>query len=250
MTQSMPFLNPADGSTPEGILDHLLRQFGLDLAVRLPGRVVSYDRNTNMVTVQPEPGMTTTLNQKVPRATLTMTALTMFGGGFIFNFPLQAGDTGHIVAFDRDISLFRQSLSAANANTNRAHAWEDSVFVPDKFRDFTIDGEDDGCVVLQSLDGETKISVGHGKIHLKATEVTIDSEAVTVNAAALCEINAPLTAVKGELNVTGGITGGGGATMTGGITNTGGDIVSDGISLETHVHGGIQSGGSDTGEPK
>ena len=35
-----------------------------------------------------------------------------------------------------------------------------------------------------------------------------------------------------------------------GITVTGGDVVADGISLKHHVHGGVMSGGSDTGQPK
>lgn len=33
------------------------------------------------------------------------------------------------------------------------------------------------------------------------------------------------------------------------VAVTGGDISADGISLKTHVHGGVQSGGSDTGPP-
>lgn len=44
----------------------------------------------------------------------------------------------------------------------------------------------------------------------------------------------------------------GGATITidsGGITVDGGDVVADTISLKTHVHDGVQSGGSNTGQP-
>lgn len=44
----------------------------------------------------------------------------------------------------------------------------------------------------------------------------------------------------------------GAATITideNGITVDSGDVVADGISLKTHVHGGVQSGGSNTGIP-
>jgi phage baseplate assembly protein gpV len=34
-----------------------------------------------------------------------------------------------------------------------------------------------------------------------------------------------------------------------GINITGGDVVADGISLKTHIHGGVMSGGSTTGQP-
>ena len=34
-----------------------------------------------------------------------------------------------------------------------------------------------------------------------------------------------------------------------GIDITNGDVVADGISLKTHVHSGVQSGGSNTGAP-
>lgn len=142
MTQAIPNINPADQSTPEGVLNHILKQFGMQLAVRLPAVVQSYDRTSNLVTVQPSPALETTMGGKVPRAPLTMTVLSPAGGGFFLNFPLKPGDTGHVVAFDRDISLFRQTLAAASANTNRLHAWEDSVFIPDKFRDFTVAAQD------------------------------------------------------------------------------------------------------------
>ena len=44
--------------------------------------------------------------------------------------------------------------------------------------------------------------------------------------------------------------GGGTATITGGIKNTGGRIESNGIVLETHVHGGVETGGGNTSGPK
>ncbi|SDD89943.1 phage baseplate assembly protein V [Sporomusa acidovorans] len=37
--------------------------------------------------------------------------------------------------------------------------------------------------------------------------------------------------------------------MAGGNVNVTGDVIADGISLKTHVHGGVQSGGSTTGKP-
>jgi hypothetical protein len=61
---------------------------------------------------------------------------------------------------------------------------------------------------------------------------------VTMTVAGTLTVNAPTTNWTGDINVSGD------------ITVTGGDVVADGISLKTHVHGGVQSGGSNTGTPQ
>ena len=254
MTQSIPYINPADQSSPEGVMNHILRQFGMHLAVRLPAVVQSYDRAANLVTVQPCPPLENAAGVKVPRAALTMTVLTLAGGGFFFNFPLKPGDTGHVVAFDRDISLFRQNLKPAAANTNRIHAWEDSVFIPDKFRDFTVDGGDMEAVVLQSLDGATKISVKHGEVNIKAATVKVDAAAIEMNASSHIAFNTPRATFSAvvqmpqpQMGATPTDIGGGRSSID---LSTSGDVVSGGISLKNHVHGGVQPGGGNTGGPQ
>lgn len=58
-----------------------------------------------------------------------------------------------------------------------------------------------------------------------------------------CEINAPAGfTLIGDINHTGNINTSG--TMTAAV-----DVVANGISLHNHVHGGVQSGGSQTGAP-
>lgn len=91
---------------------------------------------------------------------------------------------------------------------------------------------------------------------------TVNTAVADVNVSTVCNVNSPTTNVSGDLNVTGAlnvvggaiITGGatisGGGVMNGGLTNTGGTITSNGITLETHTHGGVQSGGSQTGGPQ
>lgn len=254
MTQSIPHINPADQSSPEGVLNHILRQFGMRLAVRLPAVVQSYDRANNLVTVQPSPALENSMGVKVPRAPLTMTVLTLAGGGFFFNFPLKPGDTGHVAAFDRDISLFRQSLSPSAANTNRIHAWEDSVFIPDKFRDFTVGGDDQDAVVLQSLDGATKISVKHGTVDITAATVKINATTIEMNASSNIDFNTPRATFNAvvqmpqpQMGTTPTDIGGGRSSIN---LSTTGDIISGGISLQSHVHTGVESGGGNTGGPQ
>jgi phage baseplate assembly protein gpV len=79
-------------------------------------------------------------------------------------------------------------------------------------------------------------------VNVKASNVSVDS---------------PETTLSGHLTVQGGITvsGGGGSSMTGDFTlngsmNATNDVTASGISLNSHVHGGITAGGSDTSTPK
>lgn len=41
-----------------------------------------------------------------------------------------------------------------------------------------------------------------------------------------------------------------GGKMTGNITHSGGSLSSNGVTVHTHVHGGVQGGGSNTGKPQ
>lgn len=81
--------------------------------------------------------------------------------------------------------------------------------------------------------------------------VTINSSAkVTINAPSV-NINAAETTISGHVTVKGGlsVSGGEGAQVTGAIAASG-DITSGSISVQNHVHGGIQPGGSTTDKPQ
>jgi hypothetical protein len=54
------------------------------------------------------------------------------------------------------------------------------------------------------------------------------------------------THIGGKISVDGN---GGAAFFTGGFTNTGGQVTSNGVTLETHTHGGVQTGGGNTAAP-
>lgn len=66
--------------------------------------------------------------------------------------------------------------------------------------------------------------------------VKLGRERVEIVAMAELKITAPLTKIEGDVEVTGEVT----------VT---GDVTADGISLKTHVHGGVQAGASNTGAP-
>lgn len=151
----------------------------------LPAVVIAYDRATNRATVRPQIRMRTTNGDHVTRAQIaSVPVLNIGGGGFLLSFPIKAGDLGWIKASDRDISLYLQggAEQEEGPNTKRMHSFQDGLFIPDTLRQFTIDGEDAERVVLQSLDGTTRIALGDGLIRIVTPgAVEIESGTLTHN---------------------------------------------------------------------
>lgn len=79
--------------------------------------------------------------------------------------------------------------------------------------------------------------------------VTLQAKSVDVNAAQAVNLNTPLVTVAGSIQQTGSMGGGGPSSFKGGLSNEGGEISSNGVTLETHTHGGVQTGGGNTGAP-
>lgn len=107
----------------------------------------------------------------------------------------------------------------------------------------------DGSCTLKNSSGtyQLDISAAGAAVLTLSSSLTVSAADATVN----CN-----TRINGDLFIDGGVTysgtaqgDGGPAQFSGGINNAGGDIVSDGISLETHVHSGVTPGGSNTGGP-
>lgn len=164
--QSCPSYNPADLTTTAGMLDYIYRCNSMTTENCIPAIVESYDRKKNIVTVQPSINITAATGETIEREKITATVMSICGGKFIINFPLEKGDTGWLITADRDISLFREQRKVINANTNRIHSIEDSFFIPDRVNDFKIEAEDDKNLVIQNLDRNIKISLGETKIKI------------------------------------------------------------------------------------
>jgi len=216
MVNASPSVNPADSDSMVGMFRQVLGKFLQNIDDCIPARVIAFDRASNRAQVQPLIQMVTTAGELVSRANVASVPVYQFsGGGFVLNFPLNAGDIGWLKATDRDISLFLQSFNESAPNTFRKHTFEDSVFFPDIMRGYTIAEEDQENAVIQNYDGSVRISLWPNKIKMTAP---------------LIEMTTP------NLNVTGTIT-------------AGTDVITNGVSLKTHRHGGVQTGGGNTGTP-
>ena len=80
-------------------------------------------------------------------------------------------------------------------------------------------------------------------------KVDMHGQNVTITAEGKITLDAPVVEVTGTLTQT-GAKGTGASSFTGGFTNTGGSIVSNGITLESHTHSGVEPGGGSTGGPQ
>lgn len=83
--------------------------------------------------------------------------------------------------------------------------------------------------------GGTTLKLEDGKTTLTTPELVVDS---------------PKSTFTGQVTVAGVLTYQAGMNGTGTAAVTGGDVTADGISLKTHKHGGVQSGGALTGAPQ
>ena len=175
--QIIPSKDPAnDGSLP-GVMRQVFKKQMQNVDGQLPAQVIAYDRKTNRATVQPLITRLTTDGRPHDRGTFSeMPVLALGGGGFYLNFPLRPGDRGWIEASDRDISLFMQGDTMAQPNTMRMHNFSDGRFIPDVMGSYTFDASDDEKLVIASLDGRVKITLGAEELKVKGVRVAIEAE--------------------------------------------------------------------------
>lgn len=167
-----PSRKPSDDGTMAGMLRTVLKKTLQKTDDMLPAKVISYDRATNRAQVQPIMMIVTTDNELISRPAVASIPVYEAGaGGWFTSYPINAGDLGWIKANDRDISLFLQSGSEAEPNTERLHSFEDAVFIPDSMRRFAIAGDD---MVIGNEDGSVQITMG-------ATGITITAPTITIN---------------------------------------------------------------------
>lgn len=226
--------NPADDSTLAGAFSFIIKKAMQAANGQLPAKVISYNRQTNTAKVQPLIAMMDSEDRVISRGTIANVPVLALGAqvggaGFVINFPIKAGTVGWIMASDRDISLFKQSsLNEAQPQTLRSNSFEDGLFVPDVFQMFQLDDEDGEAMVIQSVDGKTRIA--------------IDAEEIRVTAPTKVKVTAPDVEVIGNVTVQGNVA------VTGTITADG-EITGAGIPLSTHKHSGVQPGSGNSGGP-
>ena len=193
----------------------ILKQALTDLRVAIPAVVTDFDPVKQVVGVEVairEIVRTPNGPQNVTIAPIyNVPVIYPSAGGFSLTLPLQAGDEGWLVFCDMCIDLWWMRGGIQNQFERRRHDLSDCGFFPGgKNQQKIISGYSGDTAQLRSDDGSTFVEIAQGGI---------------VNVVA-----------PGGVNITGNLV-------------VSGEVTGNGIPLSTHVHGGVFSGGSDTGPP-
>lgn len=238
MSDYKPDIDQANEGSMAGTLAAFLRSMLMEVDDMLPATVVSYDDATNRAVIKPLIMMGTTTGQKISRQSVPNIPVFRFGGGgFFIRFPIKPGDFGWLKANDRDISLMMQRGGMEDwPNTQRLHSFSDAMFFPDTLKEWAINGENADAMVIQSMDGSVCVALHEGRITMTAPQM---------------DVEIPQTNWTGNINQLGNQTVVGNKTVTGDSISSGsmthnGPFVLDGTEVNSHTHGGVDRGSSNT----
>lgn len=158
-----------------------------------------------------------------------------------------AGDIGIGTVSDRDISTVKNAKKPSAPGSNRKHDFSDMVYLmtiigaaPTQYIQFNSSG-----ITIHS---PVKVTIDAPNVEVDASsQCKIVSPNVEIDASTQCAINAPTIVLNGQVTQGGGSYAGN-ATFGGSMTVTG-DVTAAGTSVHTHKHGGVQTGGGQTGTP-
>ena len=146
------------------------------------------------------------------------------GGGFTLTFPVAVGDECLLVFASRCIDGWWSRGGVQQQPDLRMHDISDGfAFVGVRNLTRVLPAISSTDVTLRSDDGVAKIAIA-------------PDHKITLQTTAEVDVTAPTVAITGNLTVTGTIV-------------AAGDVVGAGKSLSTHKHGGVSTGGGQTGVP-
>jgi hypothetical protein len=178
-----PDIDPANNYSLVGVVNFAFQKMMQSMNGMLPAQVTAYDRETNRVSIQIMINLTTTDGQQIPRPHLVNIPVLILGGGtFSISFPLNVGDLGWVLANDRDISLFLQNYGQSAPNTTRTNNFADGLFIPDLMRSYNINSDNEGYMIIQSVDGTMSVELGiNPSTNAHEMNVIVDRLNVNVN---------------------------------------------------------------------
>jgi len=157
------------------------------------------------------------------------------------------GDIGIALVCDRDISTVKNTSKISAPGSNRKFDMSDMVYLmtmigqaPTQYIQFNSAGITIHSPHLVAITAENITATA-------TTKATITAPNVEIDASTACTINAPSIVLNGAISQGAGSYGGD-ATMAGNLVVTG-DVTANGTSVHTHKHGGVTTGGGQTGTP-
>lgn len=241
--------------SPELVLKAVADSLSTGLRVAMPGIIQSFDAEAVTATIQPA------VKASVRQAdgSVVSVALPLLvdvpvhfqrGGGVTLTFPITEGDECLVIFADRCIDYWWQNGGVQEPVDPRQHHLADAfALVGPQSQAKKISGISTSAAQLRTDDGAAFIEVAAGH------NITVNTPGkLTASAQGGTEINSPEIVLNGNVTINGNLSqgmgaGGGTATMLGPVNVTN-DVNAGGISLQTHKHGGVETGGGQTGGPQ
>ncbi|SUI40276.1 Gp138 family membrane-puncturing spike protein [Serratia marcescens] len=242
--------------SPELVLKAVADSLSTSLRVAMPGIIQSFDAGAVTATIQ----SAVKASVRQSDGSLSSVALPLLvdvpvvfprGGGVTLTFPVAAGDECLVVFADRCIDYWWQNGGVQEPVDQRQHHLADAfALIGPQSQAQKISGISTSAAQLRTDDGAAFIELDPGS---HAVNVTTPGK-LTASAQGGTEINSPEIVLNGNVTINGNLSqgmgdGGGTATMHGPVTVTD-DVTAGGISLQTHKHGGVETGGGHTGGPE
>ena len=141
----------------------------------MPAIILEYDRATHKATVQPIIKIKYEKSEgnyeyKDRPILKSVSVFHLRAGGFDIDIPLKKGDTGWLIASDRDGYIAKKRNSEADVSknqgaqepaTNDTHTFGVGFFIPDSWCETSVDDKDKNGLVISTLndDGSTKMKI-------------------------------------------------------------------------------------------
>jgi len=200
------------------IIEDALYSFNNELRVAMPGTVIKFYPETQMVDVKPSITMEVDGENVVMSQLIQVPVVMPSSGGVSITFPIQAGDEVLVVFSDRTIDGWNEKGGVGTQTEHRSHHISDGIAI----------------VGLKSKPRTYKNMAGTMGYDTKAFQIRDDAGTTSITLTPGGAIDITSTA---EVNI-----------IDCDVIVTGGDVKADGISLKDHTHDG-DSGGV-TGPPK
>lgn len=238
------YLTPGESADPVGAQEFMVRMILGKMATATLVKVVACTNSGSVspvgfVDVQPLVNQLDGAGKAFPHGVIyNLLYFRLQGGANAVIIDPQPGDIGMAAFANRDISSVKANKSQSN---------------PGSFRQFDMaDGMYFGGMLNATPSQYVQFS-GSGITITSPTAITLNAPTITMNASTSITATAPNSTINSSTTINGPLaqgtgSAGGGATMQGPLT-VNEDVTASGTSVHTHVHSGVQSGGSNTGGP-
>jgi len=222
----------------------------------LPGIVVSYDYTKQKASVKP-------LIKKKYRdgrvdslpVIVNVPVVWPRSSNASMTFPVNKGDYVMLLFAERAMELWLTQGGETEPGDTRKYDLTDAIAVPGLYPFSVPSLAENNTDLLIKYNSTTIRITQSGDVNIDTpTNVNINAgNNIAMTAGSQITMAAPLIGMSAN-GVTATINGGGNVSIDGPIVttntiDTAGDITAGTVSLQTHVHSGVQAGGSNTGQP-